>query len=257
MSYKTIEYEKSGHLALIRFRGDMEDRDAVINLSHDLSDVAQNINSDKDIWAVVFMGLGANPIPPGKDWITEDPKPQDLDDILAGSFTESIAGIDRPVIAGISGEALDRNLELALACDIRVATEESRFGFTHLEKGLIPRNGGTQRLARLVGKAKAMEMILTGMILDGPEAYRIGLITRVVKSEELENTVMAIAGEMVAKGPIALKYAKEAVNKGMELTLEQGIRLEADLYMLIHTSRDRTEGIRAFQEKRRPQFEGR
>ncbi len=256
MVYETLKYEKSGHLGMIHFRDDMGDRDA-INLSHDLSDAARDISSDNDIWAVILTGLGSNPILPEWNKITGAKEIKEIDDIVEESVAESIAGIDRPIIAGISGEAIDRDLELALSCDIRVATEESRFGFTHLEKGLIPRDGGTQRLARLVGKAKALEMILTGIILDAPEAYRIGLVTRVVSGEELENTVMAIAGEMVAKGPIALKYAKEAVNKGMELTLEQGMRLEADLYMLIHTSQDRTEGIRAFQEKRRPKFEGR
>ena len=257
MSYETIEYEISGHLGLIRFRDYNGNRDTFVSLSQDLSNAARNINSDNDIWAVILTGLGAKPILSEWDWIMEAQETQDPDGILeVGSIAGSIAGIDRPVVAGIRGEAIDGALELALSCDIRVATEESRFGFTHLEKGLIPWDGGTQRLARLVGKGRALEMILTGMILDAPEAYRIGLVTRVVSGKELEDTVMAIAGEMVAKGPIALKYAKEAVNKGMDLTLEQGTRLEADLYMLIHTSRDRTEGIRAFQEKRRPQFEG-
>ena len=111
-------------------------------------------------------------------------------------------------------------------------------------------------MARLVGKGKALEIILTGVTIDTQEAHRVGLVNKVVSSKELNETVMNIAQEMASKGPIALKYAKEAISTGMDLTLEQGLHLEGDLYMLLHTSRDRTEGIRAFQEKRKPQFEG-
>ena len=121
---------------------------------------------------------------------------------------------------------------------------------------MIPRDGGTQRLARLVGKGNALEMILTGKTIDAQEAYRIGLVHKVVSSDDLEKTVMDSAQGMASKGPLALKYAKEAIHTGMDLTLEQGLHLEADLYLLLHTTQDRTEGIRAFQEKKKPQFEG-
>ena len=144
-----------------------------------------------------------------------------------------------------------------LACDIRIATNISHFGLLHIEKGLIPWDGGTQRLSRVIGQAKAMEMILTGELIDTQEAYRIGLVNKVVSSEDLMKVAADMAREMASKGPIALRYAKEAIRKGMDLTLEQGLRLEADLYFLLHTTKDRTEGIRAFQEKRSPQFEGR
>ena len=128
-----------------------------------------------------------------------------------------------------------------------------------------PRAGGTHtigaasaraRLLRVIGKSKALEMVLMGERIDSKEAYRIGLVNKVVRSDELKTTVMATAHKMADASPISLEYTKEAIDKGMDLTLEQGLRLEADLYYLIHTTSDREEGIRAFQEKRKVQFEG-
>jgi enoyl-CoA hydratase/carnithine racemase len=172
------------------------------------------------------------------------------------SVAEPIAKIDRPVIAAIQGDALGQGLEMALACDLRVAAETSRFGLPQIHTGLIPWNGGTQRLTRLVGRGKALEMILTGETIDAREAYQVGLVNKVVPPKELMSTVTGMAREMASKGSIALRYTKEAVYQGMDLTLEQGLRLEADLYLLIHTTKDRTEGIKAFREKRVPKFEG-
>jgi len=126
----------------------------------------------------------------------------------------------------------------------------------HVTYGEIPWDGGTQRLSRLVGRGKAMEMILSGEFIDAQEAYRIGLVNKIVLPDELLTVVMDMAQKMASKGPIALKYAKEAICKGLDLSLEQGLRLEADLYFLLHTTRDRTEGITAFRDKRSPGFEG-
>jgi enoyl-CoA hydratase len=151
---------------------------------------------------------------------------------------------------------MGQGLELALACDIRIASETSYFGMPHIKSGLIPWDGGTQRLSRLVGRGKALEMILTGEIIDAQEALRIGLVHRVVPKKDLTEVTMKLAQEMASKGPIALRYTKEAVYKGMDMTLEQGLRLEADLYLLIHTSKDRSKGIQAFRAKRTPKFGG-
>jgi enoyl-CoA hydratase/carnithine racemase len=145
---------------------------------------------------------------------------------------------------------------MVLACDLRIAAETARFGLPQIKAGLIPGNGGTQRLARLAGRGKALEMILTGETIDAREAYRVGLVNKVAPLQELMSTVMGMAREMASKGSIALRYTKEAVYQGMDLTLEQGLRLEADLYLLIHTTKDRIEGITAFREKRAPKFEG-
>jgi enoyl-CoA hydratase/carnithine racemase len=123
--------------------------------------------------------------------------------------------------------------------------------------GEMPWDGGTQRLARLVGKAKALELILLGETIDAEEAQRIGLVQSIIPQDDLMTTVMDLARKIAVKSPVSLTYVKEAIHKGMDLTLEQGLRLEADLYYLIHTTEDRTEGIKAFREKRRPQFKGR
>jgi len=149
-----------------------------------------------------------------------------------------------------------QGLELALACDIRIAAEGAKFCLPHTSYGLIPSGGGTQRLPRLVGKGKALEMVLTAEPVDAEEAFRIGLVNKVVPSEKVLSEAEEVAKGITTKGPIALRYAKEAVNKGLDLTLEQGLRLEADLYFLIQTTADRMEGIRAFLEKRPPQFRG-
>jgi enoyl-CoA hydratase len=173
------------------------------------------------------------------------------------SIASIIEQLDQPTIAAINGDTSGQGLELALACNLRICTETAHFAMNQITYGDIPWDGGTQRLSRVVGRAKAMEMILTGDIIDASEAHQIGLVHRVVPEAELLQAAMDMAREISARSPIAVRYAKEAIRKGMDLTLEQGLRLEADLYFLLHTTKDRTEGIRAFQEKRSPQFEGR
>ncbi len=177
-------------------------------------------------------------------------------DILP-SIASSISNLRCPVIAAINGDAYAEGLEIALSCDIRVAAANARFCMPGIKTGLIPSNGGTQRLPRIIGITKAMELILTGEPVEASEALRIGLVSSIIKPEELLPTVKEIARVMTTKSPLALSYAKEAINKGMDLTLEQGLNLEADLYFLLHTTEDRSEGIKAFREKRKPGFKGR
>ena len=167
-----------------------------------------------------------------------------------------VAGIEKPVIAAINGDALGQGLELALACDIRIASQKAHFGFPDVALGLIPSDGGTQRLPRIIGRGKALELILTAEIINAAEALEIGLVTKVVPAESLIAEVDALAKAIAGKAPISLRYIKEAINKGLDLTMEQGLRLEADLYFLLHTTGDRTEGIKAFQQKRPPEFKG-
>jgi enoyl-CoA hydratase len=231
-------------------------RQEVARLSDELTEICAEIVWDEEVRVVVLVGSGDKSFSLGTDLnktVSGTGKNQGAE-IL--SISEPIAKIDRPVIAAIQGDALGPGLEMALTCDLRIAAETSRFGLSEIEGGLIPWDGGTQRLARLVGKAKALEMILTGEAIDAREAYRVGLVNQVVPRHELLSTVMNMAREMATKGSIALRYTKEAVYQGMDLTLEQGLRLEADLYLLIHTTKDRTEGIKAFRERRVPKFEG-
>jgi methylglutaconyl-CoA hydratase len=170
--------------------------------------------------------------------------------------SSQVCQIKQPVIAAIKGDALGYSLELALACDIRIGTESARFGLPQIQAGCIPSGGGTQRLPRLIGLSKAMEMILTGASIDANEACRIGLLNRVVAQEQLMNTAISLAEEMAQKSPLSLSYVKEAIYSGMDLTLDQGLKKELDLYLLLFSTQDRTEGITAFQEKRKPDFKG-
>jgi enoyl-CoA hydratase len=169
---------------------------------------------------------------------------------------EAIAALTKPTIAALNGPALGVGLELALACDLRFATEDAQCGLPQITDGLIPFCGGTQRLPRLVGQAKAMELILTGEYISAHEAHRIGLVNEVIAAEQFTARVDEILAGLLEKGPIALRLGKEAVQKAMDLTLDQGIRLEEDLYALLQTTQDRAEGVRAFLEKRPPRFTG-
>lgn len=172
-------------------------------------------------------------------------------------LVESLAAITKPTIAIINGDAFDEGLELALALDIRVAPARARFALTQLTRGVMPHFGGSQRLARLIGSAQALKMILTGAAIDGREAMRLGLITYIAGSRgALERCAGEIVQSIIGRAPIAMRLAKEAVLKGFDMTLEQGIRLEEDLYALLQTTADRNEGVRAFLEKRRPLFKG-
>ncbi len=173
------------------------------------------------------------------------------------SLAQPLAGLGCPVLAALQGPVTGEGLELALACDIRLAAEGASFSLPQLRTGLMPCDGGTQRLARIVGKAKALEMILTGQAIDAREADRIGLVNRLFPPGELLPLTMEMARKMALQAPLAMSFAKEAICHGLEMNLSQGLRLEADLYFLLHTTQDRREGITAFQEKRTPHFEGR
>lgn len=172
------------------------------------------------------------------------------------AVVDPIAKLKQPVIAAIRGDAIGIGLELALACDIRIGVKNSRFGLTQVFEGRIPSNGGTQRLPRLVGQGRALQMLLTGELIDAREARRIGLLNRLVAPESLMSTATGMAQEMATKSPLSLSYVKEALYSSRDLALDQGLRMELDLYLLLFTASDRTEGITAFMEKRKPKFKG-
>lgn len=168
----------------------------------------------------------------------------------------ALAALTKPTLAALNGDALGVGLELALACDLRLAEENARFGLPQVAEGLIPFCGGTQRLPRIVGQAKALELILTGERIDAREAQRIGLVNEVIAANAFAARVDEVLTGLLGKGPIALRLGKEAVLKAMDLTLDQGIRLEEDLYALLQTTQDRAEGIQAFLGKRTAKFIG-
>jgi len=156
----------------------------------------------------------------------------------------------------INGYCLGGGCELALACDIRIASETASFGQPEINLGIIPGGGGTQRLTRLVGEGKAMEMILTGGIIDAKSAYEIGLVNHVFPANQLQAKTMEIANRIAEKSPIALSLAKEAVKLASRSTLDEGLRREVDLFALCFSTEDQNEGVSAFLEKRKPEFKG-
>jgi len=257
MFYESLAYKKQKHIATIEINLYPRENAERAQIVGDLYDICAEINLDKEVRMIILAGTGKNPFSMEGDSIADVLKVGERSEKELWSVAEPVASLNQPVIAAIYGEVAGQGLELALACDLRIATATAHFGFPQITKGLVPWDGGTQRLSRLVGRGKAIEMILTGDTINAQEAHRIGLVHRVVPEAELLTAAMDMAREMASKGPVALRYAKEAIQKGMDLTLEQGLRLEADLYFLLHTTKDRTEGIRAFQEKSSPRFEGR
>jgi enoyl-CoA hydratase len=215
-----------------------------------ISDILNEVVADEASKVVIITGSGDTAFSLGVSGAS----------VPTDNMASAISILDNlrcPVIAAINGDAFGEGLELALSCDIRIAVPHARFCLPMISSGRIPSHGSTQRLPRIVGITKALELILTGEPIDSQEAFRIGLISQIVPPDKLLETAKKMAQVMTTKSPLALSFVKEAINKGLDLTLEQGLRLEADLYFLLHTTEDRSEGIKAFREKRKPQFKGR
>jgi enoyl-CoA hydratase/carnithine racemase len=174
-----------------------------------------------------------------------------------GEAIEAVAAIPQPVVAAVSGQAHSAGLELALACDVRVAGSGASFAMPETALGVVPRAGGTQRLPRAVGRAHALRLLLTGEPIDAAEALRIGLVSEVVEDAAVRDAARAVAATIASRGPIATRLAKEAVYRGADLPLAQGLTAELDLTVILQTTADRAEGVQAFVEKRPPQFENR
>ena len=238
MPENTVQYTVKDHIAWLTLtRPELDTVSA-----QTLQEICAGVNGNEDIYMVVLIGSGEGFCKGG----------------VAGTegAAAAIAAIDRPVIAAVNGKASGMGLELALAADIRIAAENALFGMPQVKEGRIPVGGGTQRLPRIVGRGKALEMLLTADTLTAAQALEIGLVSKVVPAAELMIETQKLAETVASKGPLALRYLKEAIIKGMDMTLEQGLRLEADLYFLLHTTSDRTEGIKSYLEKRTPKYEG-
>jgi enoyl-CoA hydratase len=229
-------------------------------MRRELSEVFGRLRADDATRVILVHGAGDRAFSAGAD-IREFVAP-----LVPTAFREERRRVDfrqemdrcpQPIIAAIRGHCFGGGLELALACDIRIAADDARLGLTEIDLAIIPGGGGTQRLPRLIGRGKALEMILTGARLPAAEALALGLVERVVPAASLLDEARALARTLAAKAPIALRYAKEAVVKGLELPLADGLRLEGDLSTLLRTTEDRLEGARAFLEKRAPRWQGR
>ena len=179
------------------------------------------------------------------------------DVMTARSLFNAIDTFPKPIIAMVNGYCLGGGCELALACDIRIASETASFGQPEINLGIIPGGGGTQRLTRLVGEGKAMELILTGDIIDANAAHAIGLVNAVYPADQLEAKTMEMANRMATKSSVALSLAKEAVKLASRSNLDEGLRREVDLFALCFSTEDKDEGVSAFLEKRKPSFKGR
>lgn len=255
MSRKIVLFERQDSVAVITLNNPSSGNAITSRLVSTLEDIRTALSDDSDIRVVVLTGRDT--FCRGTD-VKALRAFNDKEALIGGlSASTLIAGIDRPTIAAIDGDALGQGLELALCCDLRICSDRARFAMDQICRGDIPWDGGTQRLARTLGRGKALEMIFTGAVLDAGEALQTGLVSRVVPPEELMPQALAMARDLAGKSPLAMRYAREAIYKGVELTLEQGLRLEADLYFLLHTTEDRTEGVTAFREKRSPRFTGR
>ena len=195
-------------------------------------------------------GAGARVLLLSGDWSAAGASLRDASD---DDPVAALAALRIPVIAWVDGDCHDEALELALAADIRLAGEPAAFRMGHAREGRIPSHGGTQRLTRAVGRGQALRLLLTGETLDADEAFRTGLVHDVGVVEDAEELAAAIADA----GPVAAQYVKEAIAASADLPLRDGMRLEADLSILLHSTADRAEGLRAFAEKRKPRFEGR
>jgi enoyl-CoA hydratase len=257
MTYEYILLEKKNSIAYVTVN-----RPKVLNALNvatmaELGVTFEEIKSDASIRVAILTGAGEKAFVAGAD-IGELAK---LDADSGKEFArrgqavfDLIENLGKPVIACINGFALGGGCELALACTMRLASENAKLGQPEVKLGLIPGYGGSQRLARLVGKGRAMQMVLSGETITAQEAYRIGLVNEVTAAAELVPRAEAIAAKIIANAPLAVQYAIEAINKGMEMTLAEGLRLEAELFGACCSTEDKKEGTAAFLEKRAAQF---
>jgi enoyl-CoA hydratase len=223
----------------------------------EISQVMLDFAADEAVKVVIFTGAGEKSFVAGADInkMRERTYREALQPGMQG-LNQQIEQFDKPVIAAVNGFALGGGCELAMACDVRIAAEHALFGLPELNLGIIPGAGGTQRLLRLVGRGKAKELIFTGDIISAQEAERIGLVNRVVSSEQLLPTAIEMAQKMINKGPLALYFAKKAIDAGADAPQHVGMMVEKLAQAVLMSTEDKVEGTSAFLEKRPPRFTG-
>jgi len=257
---KNVLYETKGPIAYVTVN-----RPEVLNaLNHEtwegLGRAFEEAQQDPAVRGVILTGAGEKAFIAGAD-ISELAEITAVEAQKSSRFGQSvldlIENLGKPVIAAVNGFALGGGCETAMACTIRVASEKAKFGQPEVTLGLLPGGGGTQRLPRLVGKGRALQLILSGEIISAQEAYRIGLVNEVVPPAELIPRAEAILKRILANAPIAIRLSLEAVNKGVETSQDEGLALEASFFGLCAGTEDKKEGTAAFLHKRAPQFQGR
>ena len=257
---ENLLYEKKGAIAYVTLN-----RPKVLNALNqqtwkELRAVFEDTRDDPEIRGAILTGAGDKAFIAGAD-IGELAHVTAVEAEQSSSYGQTvldlIENLGKPVIAAVNGYALGGGCETAMACTIRVAAEHAKFGQPEVTLGLIPGGGGTQRLPRLVGKGRALQLILSGGMIDAQEAHRIGLVNEVVPAGDLLTRAEAILKQIFANAPIAVKFSIEAVNRGLETNLADGLSLEASLFGLCAGTDDKAEGTSAFLAKRAPQFNGR
>src|SRR5215475_10270536 len=260
LTLKNVLYEKKGAIAYVTLN-----RPKVLNALNqqtweDLRAAFEDARENAEVRGVILTGAGDKAFIAGAD-ISELANVTAVEAQNSSSYGQAvldlIEDLGKPVVAAVNGFALGGGCETAMACTIRVASENAKFGQPEVKLGLIPGGGGTQRLPRLVGKGRALQIILSGEIIGAPEAHRIGLVNEVVPAAEVIARSEAILKQIFSNAPIAVKYSLEAVNKGVETSLPEGLSLAASLFGLCAGTEDKREGTQAFLNKRAPQFQGR
>lgn len=259
MSWNNILVEKDGHTAVLTVN-----RPQVLNALNaetllEIDKAVDELAEEPAVRVIIITGAGEKAFVAGADIaFMSKLTPLEARDFarLGQRVLSKIENLPKPVIAAVNGYALGGGCELAMACDIRVASEKAKFGQPEVNLGLIAGFGGTQRLTRLVNPGMAKEILFTGDMIDAETAKRIGLVNHVVPSEELMSFCKSLASRIASRGPVAVRLTKEAVNEGLEMDLEKALAHEADLFGLVFATADREEGISAFLAKRQPQFQG-
>jgi enoyl-CoA hydratase len=260
MEFKNTFYEKSDGIATITINRPQAlnalNEETIREIMARLKDATE----DENVKAIIITGAGDRAFSAGADLnMMRNVNPVKAVELsrLGQQLCDQIEALGKPVIAAINGYALGGGLELAMACDLRVASENAQLGQPEINVGLIPGWGGTQRLPRYVGKGIAKEMIFTGKRIDAETAERLGLINMVVPADQLKSKVRELALELTAKPPIAIKLSKALINDSIETRPEAGLWQEAEAFGIVASTEDFKEGVSAFLEKRKPQFKGR
>ena len=258
MNYETILVEINDKIAVLTINR-ADKLNALSSTVHREGVAALDELAKNDtVRVVVIKGAGEKSFVAGADiseFANQTPATQ-RDVMLARSLFTVLESFPKPVVAMINGFCLGGGNELAMACDLRVCSDKSRFAQPEINLGIICGGGGTQRLTRLIGESKAMELILTGEMIDAPTAFNYGLVNYVYSVDELEAKTMELAAKIAEKAPIALRYSKEAVKLASRSNLDEGLRREIDLFALCFATEDKQEGVAAFLEKRKPNFKG-
>ncbi|MGI8838967.1 MAG: enoyl-CoA hydratase/isomerase family protein [Pyrinomonadaceae bacterium] len=256
--YETLLVERRERVAIITINRPDKRNALNIKTREEGAALLEDLRNDESVGVVIFTGAGDKAFIAGADIgeFAGRTAMMQRDVMTARSLFTAIDTFPKPVIAMINGYCLGGGCELALACDIRIASETASFGQPEINLGIIPGGGGTQRLTRLVGEGRAMELILSGEIIDAKTAYEIGLVNHVFPADQLQAKTMEIANRIAAKSPMALSLAKEAVKLASRSNLDDGLRREVDLFALCFSTEDKDEGVSAFLEKRKPVWKG-